>query len=316
MELLIPNIGFGTTSTDQERYGQVATAVNVAIDMGYRYFETSKMYGNEIEIGLAFAKKMEEKVVKRNDLIIANKFWCTYDDSTIIENSCRQSLEKLKLNYFDIFFLHIPSRCIFKGEEQLFPLYSEPSNEMRDIDYVKAWKTLEHLVEIGLTRTIGVANCTENQLQRVLNEATTPPKIVYIECCPGLHQKKLITYCKRQNILVSAYCPLNRPDFQAFAESYNNHIGILEICQKYKKTSSQLILRYLYQLGTIPIPKSITPSRMGQYINIFDFELTDKEMNLIDSFYIDERSIDLEQGLNQQFPLKRKKIPISSKCKF
>lgn len=72
-----------------------------------------------------------------------------------------------------------------------------------------------------------------------------------------------------------------------------------------------------YQLGTIPIPKSITPSRMGQYIDIFDFELTDIEMKLIDSFYIDESSIDLVQGLNlQQFPLRRKKIPISSKCKF
>lgn len=71
------------------------------------------------------------------------------------------------------------------------------------------------------------------------------------------------------------------------------------------------------QLGTIPIPKSITPSRMGQYIDIFDFELSDEEMHLIDSFYVDERYIDLEQGLNlQQFPLKRKKIPISSKCKF
>lgn len=203
---------------------------------------------------------------------------------------------------------------------------------------MKAWKTLEHLVEIGLTKTIGLANCTELQLQRILNEATIPPKLVHIECCPGLHQKKLIQYCQDRKILVSAYCPLNRPDFRAFAESYNNHNGVLEICQKYKKTSSQLILRYLvtclengnfvrfiknillllqYQVGTIPIPKSITPSRMSQYIDIFDFELSDGEMSLIDSFYIDERSIDLEQGLNlQQFPLMRKKIPISSKCKF
>lgn len=196
---------------------------------------------------------------------------------------------------------------------------------------------MEHLLEIGLTKTIGVANCTQVQLKRILSAANIPPTIVHIECCPGLHQKKLIKFCMDQDILVSAYCPLNRPDFREFADTYNNHIGIVHICQKHKKTSSQLILRYLvslplnnfrkiqrkktfrlqHQLGTIPIPKSITPSRIGQYIDIFDFELNDAEMHLIDSFYRDERSIDLEQGLNpQQFPLVRKKMPISSKCKF
>lgn len=266
---------------------------------------------------MAISQKIEENVIKRSDILVANKFWCTYDDCSVLEDSCRNSLAKLNLDYFDIYLLHIPSKAVFKGEEVFFPLYSEPKNQMRDTDYVKAWKAMEYLVEIGLTKTIGVANCSVVQLQRILHEATICPKIVHIECCPGLHQKKLIKFCKDKNILVTAYCPLNRPDFQAFAESYNNHSGVIEICNKYKKTSSQLILRYLFQLGTIPIPKSITPSRMGQYIDIFDFELSDQEMRLIDSFYIDERSTDLEQGLNvQQFPLMRKKMPISSKCKF
>lgn len=104
---------------------------------------------------------------------------------------------------------------------------------------------MEYLLEIGLTKYIGVANCTEIQLQRILTEGTISPQIVHIECCPGLHQKKLIKYCKDENILVTAYCPLNRPDFAAFAESYNNHSGVIDICKKYTKTSSQLILRYL-----------------------------------------------------------------------
>lgn len=315
--LQIPNIGFGTASTVQETYGQAETAVKVAIDLGYRYFDTSKLYFNESEIGLAIAQKIDEKVVRRDDILVANKFWCVYDDCETIEKSCRESLDKLKLDYFDVYLLHIPSRCVFKGEEIFFPLYSEPKNQMRDTDYVKAWKSLEYLVEIGLTKSIGVANCTKVQLQRILDEATIHPKIVHIECCPGLHQKKLIKYCNDKNILVSAYCPLNRPDFREFAEGYNNHGGVLDICHKYRKTSSQLILRYLYQMGTIPVPKSVTPSRMGQYIDIFDFELTDGEMDLIDSFYVDERSIDLEQGLNpHQFPFMRKRIPVSSKCKF
>lgn len=100
-------------------------------------------------------------------------------------------------------------------------------------------------MEIGLAKTIGVANCSKVQLQRILNAATISPTIVHIECCPGFHQKKLIKYCKDENIPVTAYCPLNRPDFREFAEHYNHHSGVLEICQKYNKTSSQLILRYL-----------------------------------------------------------------------
>lgn len=107
------------------------TAVKVALDLGYRFFDTANLYGNEMEIGLAIIQKIKENVIKRSDIIVANKFWCTYDDSTIIEKSCRRSLEKLKLNYFDVYLLHIPSRCIYKGEEVLFPLYSEPKHQMR-----------------------------------------------------------------------------------------------------------------------------------------------------------------------------------------
>lgn len=99
--------------------------------MGYRYFDTSNLYGNESEIGLAIAQKIEDNVIQRSDVIVANKFWSTYDDSAVIENSCRQSLDKLKLKYFDLYLLHIPSRTVFKGEEILFPLYSEPKHDMR-----------------------------------------------------------------------------------------------------------------------------------------------------------------------------------------
>lgn len=103
----------------------------MAIGLGYRYFDTSNMYGNEYEIGLAFTQSIEENVIKRSDMLVANKFWCTNDNSAIIETACRRSLEKLKLNFFDVYMLHIPSRCVFNGEEIHFPVYSEPKHEMR-----------------------------------------------------------------------------------------------------------------------------------------------------------------------------------------
>lgn len=107
------------------------SAVKVAIDRGYRYFDSSNLYGNESEIGRAIAQKIQENVIKRCDIIVANKFWCTYDDCGILEESCRNSLEQLKLDYFDIYLLHLPSKCLFKGEEIFFPLYSEPKVQMR-----------------------------------------------------------------------------------------------------------------------------------------------------------------------------------------
>ncbi len=116
---------------DKETYGQVETAVKVAIDLGYRYFDTSNLYGNECEIGQAIARKFEQNVIKRSDILVANKFWCMYDDSSVIESSCRESLRKMKLDYFDIYLLHIPSRSIFKGDEEQFPVYSEPKHDMR-----------------------------------------------------------------------------------------------------------------------------------------------------------------------------------------
>lgn len=118
-------------SVDKETYGQAETAVKVAIDLGYRYFDTSRLYFNETEIGLAIAQKIKENVIRRDDILVANKFWCMYDDCETIEKSCRESLEKLQLKYFDVYLLHIPSRCVFKGEEIFFPLYSEPKNQMR-----------------------------------------------------------------------------------------------------------------------------------------------------------------------------------------
>lgn len=182
-------------------------------------------------------------------------------------------------------------------------------------------------MEIGLTKRIGVSNATVEQLKRILTVSKIRPFSNHIECCPGHHQKKLIKYCRDNNILVTAYCPLSRPDFQRFSQHYNSDETVKSICRKYNKTSPQLILRYLvsiiviilnymlivylfkYQLGTIPIPKSITKQRIEHYIEIFDFELTQMEMSCIDSFYTDERLVVMENELGlKNFPICVRKV--------
>lgn len=104
---------------------------------------------------------------------------------------------------------------------------------------------MERLIGLDLAKHIGVANASVPQLAQILAAATIKPATNHIECCPGLHQKKTIKFCKDNEVLVTAYCPLGRPDFRRLSERYNNDSGVLEICQRHGKTSSQLILRYL-----------------------------------------------------------------------
>lgn len=229
----------------KEKYGTIEQAVKWAIDAGYRYFDTSSVYLNEAEIGNAIRAKIIDGTIKRNEICIVNKLCCTFSAPERVIDAARESLQRLGIEYFDIYLMHIPSQYHYSGEEDLFPLYSEPKIRM-NIDYVETWKSMEQLVGLGITKNVGVSNCNIEQLTRIISTAEMYiPAINHIECCPGLHQKELFQFCKNSNITVTAYCPLGRPDFRVFAENYNMDKRIQEMCVKYKKTSSQLILRYL-----------------------------------------------------------------------
>lgn len=178
-----------------------------------------------------------------------NKLCCTFSEPTLVVNACRESLRKLDIDYFDIYLMHIPSHFRYVGDEALFPLYSEPKIPMDTVDYCKTWQSMEKLVGMGLTRNIGISNGTIEQLTRILAAAQLhAPAVNHIECCPGFHQKELVQFCRDSNIIVTAYCPLGRPDFRVFANTYNADPRIHAMCTEYKKTSSQLILRYLVNL--------------------------------------------------------------------
>lgn len=114
----------------QEKYSDVEQAVKIAIDTGYRYIDTSYLYGNEQEVGQAILAKINEGVISRDDVFVVNKSGCTIESIEDVEDLCRLSLKKLGLTYFDLYLLHIPYNHAFRGEDQLFPLYTEPKNYM------------------------------------------------------------------------------------------------------------------------------------------------------------------------------------------
>lgn len=118
----------------QEKYGDTENAVKCAIDCGYRYFDSSLLYWNEAEIGQALHDKISEKIIIRKDIWVTNKIWCTQSKPEIMENICRESLGKLKLEYMDLYLLHLPTNFTYIGEEKLFPLFSEPKHKLRYVN--------------------------------------------------------------------------------------------------------------------------------------------------------------------------------------
>lgn len=162
-----------------------------------------------------------------------------------------------------------------------------------DVDYLDIWREMEKLVQLGLVRSIGISNFNSVQIDRLLSVAKIRPVTNQIEVSPKLNQRQLTKFCKDRGIVVTAYSPLGRPDLKNRTPSYIFDDKVEKIAAKYGKTTAQVVLRYLVELGTVPIPKSATKSRIVQNIDIFDFALTADEVRHLDTFNTGERIIDM-----------------------
>lgn len=156
---------------------------------------------------------------------------------------------------------------------------------------METWKAMEDLVHAGLVKSIGVSNFNSVQLERVITLGQIKPVVNQIECCPTLNQRKMIEFCRARDVVVIAYCPLRHPSHVKGIPSFLADEKVHQIATKYGKTAAQVILRYLLNLGTVPIPKSICEERMRSNIDVFDFELTEDEIKVIDSFNTGERLV-------------------------
>ncbi|CAG9864604.1 unnamed protein product [Phyllotreta striolata] len=280
----IPVFGLGTWKS---KPGEVTQAVKDAIDAGYRHIDCAHYYENEAEVGVAIRDKISSGVVKREDLFVTSKLWSTFLRPDLVEGSLRTSLKNLGLEYLDLYLIHWP--CALKEGGAFLP--KRPDHEVlsifSDVDYVDTWKAMEDVAKKGLAKSIGVSNFSKRQLERILEIATIKPVNNQIECHPYLNQKKLIAFCKSKNIAVTAYSPLGSPD-RPWAKPGDPILTedpkIKQIAAKYKKSSAQVILRYLLQNGVIPIPKSVNKDRIKQNINIFDFDLSTEDVATMDTF--------------------------------
>jgi methylglyoxal/glyoxal reductase len=244
----MPLLGLGVYDMYNKEAEQ---AVDWALKIGYRLIDTASMYENEVEIGNA----IRQSSVKRKDIFLTTKVNNTEQGYDQTLRAFESSLKKLDCEYIDLYLIHWPLKESRKD----------------------TWKALEHLYKTGQVRAIGVANYLLPFLEELNSYSSIVPAVNQIELSPYLFQKSFLEICQKQGILLQAYTPLVRG--QRF-----NDTRLLELSEKYYKTPAQIILRWAIQHGISSIPKSANPIRLQENFQIFDFEISSKDMQWMDTF--------------------------------
>nr|XP_033324926.1 1,5-anhydro-D-fructose reductase-like [Megalopta genalis] len=281
----VPVLGLGTWQA-ADNPGVVEQAVRDAVDAGYRHFDCAYIYGNEKEIGKALREKIQEGVVKREDLFITTKLWNSFHKREEVVPMCKISLENFGLEYVDLYLIHWPM-SFGAEEDKIWKTQHKGTHVNVDKNYLDTWRGMEECVKLGLVKSIGLSNFNSKQIDSILSIAKIKPVINQVECHVNLNQQKLRKFCDERGIAVCAYSPLGSPK-RTWAKQGDHEVmteapEILKLAKKYGKTPAQIILRYLVEIKTIPIPKSSSKGRIKQNIDIFDFKLTSEEIALVDT---------------------------------
>ena len=251
----IPCVGFGTWQTPD---GETAiTAVKEALNAGYKHIDTAAAYKNEASIG----KAIKESGINRNELFITSKVWNKDRGYKTTLDAFEKTINDLQIDYLDLYLIHWPASA----------------NQFKDWDNInlETWKAMTELYKAGKIKSIGVSNFMPHHLKSLM-ETEVKPMVNQIEFHPGFMQEETLKYCAENNILVEAWSPLGTGRML-------NNSTLKEIASKYNKSAAQLCIRWCLQNNALPLPKSVTASRIKENTEIFDFAISDDDMKVINA---------------------------------
>jgi diketogulonate reductase-like aldo/keto reductase len=250
----IPCVGFGTfQSPDGET---TINAIHDAIKTGYRHIDCAAAYGNEISVG----KGIKASRIERKEIFITSKVFNTQRGYETTLAAFEKSLQDLQLDFLDLYLIHWPA--VSRQFKDWIKINSE------------TWRAMEELYDAGRIRAIGVSNFLPHHLEPLIKSAKIIPMVNQIEFHPGQMQQVTVDFCKENNILVEAWSPLGQGKMLTNSK-------LSAIADKYRKSVAQLCIKWALQNGVLPLPKSVTKSRIVENTRVFDFNISEEDMNAI-----------------------------------
>ncbi len=246
----IPCIGFGTYKAAEKDNADI---IRMAIDAGYRYFDTASFYGTESFV----AKAIESSGIKREKFFLTSKVWKDEMGYEATKKALERTLWNLKTDYLDLYLIH-------------WPLPTSDSKDWKELD-IATWKAMEELYKEGKVRAIGLSNFLPHHIMNIQKNCEVEPMVNQIEFHPGYTQEAVLRFCRENDILVQAWSPLGR-------QRVLKDALVTELAEKYQVSSARLCLRFALQKGVIPLPKASAMERMKENQDIFSFNIEETDM--------------------------------------
>jgi len=294
----MPAVGLGLWKIEKSA---TADVVRDAIEIGYRHLDSAADYGNEVEVGQGIRKALGEGLCSRENLWITSKLWNTYHRPEHVEAACRKTLNDLGVDYLDLYLIHFPISLAFVDFETRYPpewffdpSAAEPKMQIDPLPLSATWQAMEDLQRKGLVKNIGVCNYNTALLHDLIAYAEIKPAMLQIESHPYLTQEALLRAAAAYGIAVTAFSPLGALSYVALDMAQENESVltkevVIAAARRLGRSPAQVVLRWGIQRGTAVIPKTVNPDRLRENLALFDFELTNDEMDAIGALNLNRR---------------------------